>query len=200
MMKFYCFKVLFSDESKYNLHGSDGRAYVWRKPNTEFHINNTRATVKHGGGSVMVWGCMSAAGVGRLHFIDGKMDQFMYLNILKENVLQSAAKLGIETNFSYYQDNDPKHTAASVRMWLIYNCPKLIKTPAQSPDLNVIENLWSELAKRVYNRTFSSKDALKRALSEEWEKIPPEYCRNLVNSMSNRLRAVLDSNGYPTKY
>ncbi len=28
-------------------------------------------TVKHGGGSVLMWGCMSAAGVGELHFIDG---------------------------------------------------------------------------------------------------------------------------------
>ncbi len=30
-------------------------------------------TVKHGGGSVLMWGCMSAAGVGELHFIDGIM-------------------------------------------------------------------------------------------------------------------------------
>ncbi len=31
-------------------------------------------TVKHGGGSVLMWGCMSAAGVGELHFIDGIMN------------------------------------------------------------------------------------------------------------------------------
>lgn len=43
-------KVLFTDESKFNLHGSDGKKYVWRKPNTEFLPNNTRATVKHGVG------------------------------------------------------------------------------------------------------------------------------------------------------
>ncbi len=34
-------------------------------------------TVKHGGGSVLMWGCMSAAGVGELHFIDGIMNSQM---------------------------------------------------------------------------------------------------------------------------
>ncbi len=42
-------------------------------------------TVKHGGGSVLMWGCMSAAGVGELHFIDGIMNSQMYCSILKEN-------------------------------------------------------------------------------------------------------------------
>ncbi len=38
-------------------------------------------TVKHGGGSVLMWGCMSAAGVGELHFIDGVMNSQMYCSI-----------------------------------------------------------------------------------------------------------------------
>lgn len=60
--------VLFCDESKFNIFGSDGRSYVLQTPNTELH--NLRPTVKHGGNSVMVWGAMSVAGVGNLHFID----------------------------------------------------------------------------------------------------------------------------------
>ncbi len=46
-------------------------------------------TVKHGGGSVLMWGCMSAAGVGELHFIDGIMNSQMYCSILKEKMLPS---------------------------------------------------------------------------------------------------------------
>ncbi|CAI9553438.1 unnamed protein product [Staurois parvus] len=34
--------------------------------------------------SVLLWGCMSAAGVGELHFIDGIMNSQMYCSILKE--------------------------------------------------------------------------------------------------------------------
>ncbi|GFW98994.1 transposable element Tcb1 transposase [Trichonephila clavipes] len=46
-------KVIFSDENKFNIFGSDGRHTVWRKPNTAFDPKNLRPTVKHGGGSVM---------------------------------------------------------------------------------------------------------------------------------------------------
>lgn len=148
----------------------------------------------------MVWGCMSSAGVGNLCFVDGKMDRFGYLNILKENLKQSAEKLGILENFAFYQDNDPKHKSNVAQMWLIHHCPKLLQTPAQSPDLNVIEHLWEELARRVYKSKFKTLDELKEGLLEAWYSIEPEVCKNLVNSMPRRLQAVIDSKGYPTKY
>lgn len=148
----------------------------------------------------MVWGCMSNAGVGKLHFIDGKMDKYVYLDILKQNVKQSADKLGIKNQFAFYQDNDPKHTSEVAKLWLIHNCPKLLSPPPQSPDLNVIEHLWDELARRVYKNTYNNIGQLKEALQNEWEKIPSEVCANLVKSMRNRLRKVIESKGYATKY
>lgn len=118
---------MFTDESKFNIFGSDGRVNVWRKPGEELKLKNMRGTVKHGGGHVMVWGCMSASGVGNLHFIEGNMDKWMYLDLLKKNVKESATKLGIQDTFKFYQDNDRKHTAHVVREWLLSNCPRVIK-------------------------------------------------------------------------
>ncbi len=64
--------VLWSDETKINLFGSDGVKSVWRQPGEEYKDKCVLPTVKHGGGgSVMVWGCMSAAGTGELQFIEG---------------------------------------------------------------------------------------------------------------------------------
>ena len=60
-------KVIFSDESKFNIFGSDGQNYMWRKPNTELAIRHLHQTVKHGGGSVMVCGCMTASGKGNIY-------------------------------------------------------------------------------------------------------------------------------------
>ncbi len=51
-------------------------------------------TVKHGGGSVMVWGCMSAAGTGELQFIEGTMNANMYCDILKQSMIPSLRRLG----------------------------------------------------------------------------------------------------------
>ena len=63
------------------------------KPGTTHHLANTIPTVKHGGGSIMQWGCFSAAGTGRLVRIEGKMNAAMYRDILDKNSLQSALDL-----------------------------------------------------------------------------------------------------------
>ncbi len=81
--------VLWSDETKINLFGSDGVKCVWRQPGEEY-----KCSVKHGGGSVMVWGCMSAAGTGELQFIEGNMNANMYCDILKQSMIPSLWRLG----------------------------------------------------------------------------------------------------------
>ena len=59
----YWNRVIFTDESKFNLYGNDGRCKVW-KPNQELNDANLCPTFKHGGGSVKVWGCTRAGDVG----------------------------------------------------------------------------------------------------------------------------------------
>ncbi len=85
--------VLWSDESKVNLFDSDGVQHMWRRPGEEYHENCALPTVKHGGGSIMVWGCMTTAGTGELRFIEGNMDSNMYCDILKQKMMPSLQKL-----------------------------------------------------------------------------------------------------------
>lgn len=75
-----------------------------------------------------------------------------------------------------------------------------MKTPPQSPDLNVIENLWSKLETEIRNHKISNKEDLKKALLEEWGKISPDYTKKLVESIPNRLTEVIRSKGLPTRY
>lgn len=192
--------VIFADESKFNICGSDGRTMVWRKPNTELNSSNLQATVKHEGGGLMVWGCVSAHGVGDLVFIEGIMDSRRYLELLQAHLRQSAAAMGILPSFKYYEDNDPKHRARIVQEWQLYRCPKVIHPPPQSPDLNIIENLWDELDRRVHQTPVLSKAALKERIQVEWRKLDPDYIRKLASSMPNRLQCVLDQKGYSTRY
>ena len=77
--------VLWTDRSKFNRFGSDGKQNVRRPQNQELSPRYTLKTVKHGDGNVIVWGSFSWCGVGPLHRIQGTMDQHMYKEIL-ENV------------------------------------------------------------------------------------------------------------------
>ncbi|KAJ4427525.1 hypothetical protein ANN_25173 [Periplaneta americana] len=158
--------VICSDETKINLFGSDGIQTVWRKANTADNVENTLPTVKHGGGSIKLRGCMSSKGVGTIHFIDDNLNKWGYLNILKNNVKQSVEKMGLLASYMFQQDNDPKHTAEINKLWLIWNVPKQLRTPAQSADLNPIEHLWPILKRRVRKCKVTSKEDLKRNLGE----------------------------------
>lgn len=156
-------------------------------------------SVKHGGDSVTVWGAVSYNGVGNLEFVEGNMNKEMYLNILKNNLKQSATKLGIENTFHFYQDNDPKHKSYIVRSWLLYNYPKVIETPPQSPNLNPIEHLWEHLERQIRtNHKIKSKKDLREVL--EWNNIPVSITQKLVNSIPKRLQAVIKGRGNPTRY
>lgn len=111
-------KVIWSDETKIELFGLNSKRYVWRKPNTAHHPKHTIPTVKHGGGSIMLWGCFSSAGTGQLVRIEGKMDAAKYTQILEENLRPSARQLKMGRWFTFQHDNDPKHTAKKTTQWL----------------------------------------------------------------------------------
>ena len=87
-------KILWSDETKIELFSLNAKCHVWRKP-------GTIPTVKHGGGSNMLWGCFAAAGTGKLVRIEGKMNGAKYREVIDENLLQSNLDLRLERRFTF---------------------------------------------------------------------------------------------------
>ena len=99
--------VIFSDESKYNLFGSDGCQWCHRRVGEEFLDRNVIKAVKYDSRSLMVWGCITSHGVGHLHQINGIMNAQMYCNILETSLLGTLSDHGMSSGFFFFQqDND----------------------------------------------------------------------------------------------
>ena len=156
--------------------------------------------MKHGGGSVMVWGCFTKMEMGKLCVLDRTLDRIYYRQILEENLLPSVSKLGLGSNFTFMHDNDPKHTSALVKDWLKKNGIRILQWPSSSPDLNPIENLWDVLEDRVKKHHTKNKEELALLLMEEWDKIELPVLVKLAGSVSSRLNKCIKMKGYPTRY
>lgn len=186
--------VIFSDESKFNLFYSDGKVSVWREPGTGLETQHLNKTVKYGGGSVMVWGCFSYHGVGKLVFIDGIMEDPRYVDILSRNLQSSAVLMGLD-RFIFQQDNDPKHTSKLAREYFDKKNITIMQWPPQSPDMNPIENLWADLKNKVAEKLPKNITELKEIITSEWALITKETCENLANSFKNRALKLYRAKG-----
>ncbi|KAI3407895.1 hypothetical protein GPALN_016368 [Globodera pallida] len=102
--------VLFSDEAPFHLYNSAVRRFIRRPPQTRYHKRYIVPTVKFGGGTVMVWGCMSRDGLGPLVRIHGTMDRFQYRDIMQAHMLPHLRDK-MPPDVVFQQDNDPKHTS-----------------------------------------------------------------------------------------
>ncbi len=170
------------------------------KPTQHFIKKNIIPTVKHGGGSVMVWGCFAASGPEWLAIIDGTMNSALYQKILKENVRPSVCDLKLKHTWVMQQDNDRKHTSKSTSEWLKKDKIKVLEWLSQSPDLNPIEMLWHDVKQSIHARKQSNVAELKQFCKEQWDKIAPQRGETLIASYREHLIAVVAAKGGTTSY
>lgn len=196
-------RVIFSDETKINRFGSDGKKWCWCRDGESLQPRGVKQQRKGGGGSLMIWGCITAKGVGYICDIEGIMDQRLYKEILENELADTIEYYELdEEKIIYQHDNDPKHTAKSVQEHLKEQEFQVMLWPAQSPDVNPIENCWSYVKSKLYSyeKPASGLRELWERVEKEWENIPKDYIDNLYESMPRRMQAVIKSKGYWTKY
>ena len=127
-----------------------------------------RPTVKHGGGSVMFWACFSRKRVGKIVVNNGKMDSIDYVDILANNLKESAKMMNFK-HFKFQQDNDPKHTSQHTRDYFIAAGIEVLDWPPYSPDLNPIEHFWAQVKQELSTIKISNKKELFENVIRIWK-------------------------------
>ncbi len=187
-------KVLFSDESKFCISFVNKGPRVQRKGGEAHSPSCLTSSVKFLQ-SVMIWGAMSSFGVGSLCFLKTNVTAPVYHYILEQFMLPYADKLFKDADFIFQQDLAPAHTAKSTKSWLNDHGVGVLDWPANSPDLNPIENLWSIVKRKMRNKRPKNADELKATVKETWASIPPQQCHKLITSMPCRIEAVIKEKG-----
>jgi transposase len=197
-------RVIWSDETKINRFGSDGRHYTYKRTTERLQPKHVKQTVKHGGSNIMIWGCITYDGPGYLAKIDDIMDKVLYQKILEEDLELSMDYYDMERQKTIFQhDNDPKHTAKTVVEYLEKQPYTVMEWPAQSPDLNPIENIWAMVKLRLYR----DYDAAPKGIHELWDRVQEvwnnlteEECKKVIETMPKRCHDVIKQKGYWIDY
>ena len=148
----------------------------------------------------MVWGCMSARGVGKLCFLKKTVNAAVYRDVLETFLIPTIEEQFGEEDIIFQQDLAPAHAAKSTKDWFAEKQLEVLAWPANSPDLNVIENLWAIVKRKIRVRKPTTLDQLKQNIASAWEAVSAETCDKLVKSMPRRLQAVIQAKGAATKY
>ncbi len=143
-----------------------------------------------------------ASGKMKIKRLKGKQNSESYQQTLSECLLEDNS-INLPHNWTFQQDSTGYgiHGNTSTQNWIKVNIPRQIfPWPAQSPDLNVIENCWAELRRSLNGIRTRTVEEFWNAIKREWKNLDQDFIKALVESVPRRLAAVIEAGGGNTKF
>lgn len=199
-------KTIFTDECRATLDGPDGWRRGWVLDTMEVPVIMRR---QQGGGGVMFWAAIVDNRLVGPFKVESnvKMNSETYSAFLDEYFFKWYKKQtrAFKLNCMFMHDNAPAHASHYTAQYLAskgISDNKIMQWPAQSPDLNPIENLWSTVKRELYpgDKQYTSVNQLWKAIQKVCANIKPEEIKKLTQSMDDRLFKVVQKNGKYIKY
>ena len=136
---------------------------------------------------------------------EGDVNTDVYINILPTSLLDTLEYCGLDRkSFRFQQDNATPHTSVPTKQWFQrqgFPLKLILDWPSQSPDLNPIEHVWNQQKRRLnaYPARATTIAELEATIHQEQYKFTKENCLKCIDSMSNRIKAVIRGKGGPTR-
>jgi transposase len=195
-------KIVWTDESSFEVGDNFRQIRVWRTAEEKYDYDYNIPIFKSGRTTLMVRGAFTATRKSRLVVFErGRRDAKSFVEDVYEGELtrfMTEVQDGI-----LMEDGAPVHSSAVASKWRQnHQIQKIEDWPANSPDLNSMEHIWSLLGDALNRRPRQPHDipTLVVALVEEWNALPQETLTMLVNTMPHRLKEVRERHGRNTHY
>ena len=186
--------VVFSDESKFQYFGPRNKVLTLKGKARPVAPRPSHSP------SFMVWGAISLRGVTPLAIIHGSVDSVKYQDILDGHLLSTMRELYPE-GFVFQQDNAPCHVSRSSKQFFKDRKFEVIGDwPANSPDLNPIENVWGWMKRQEGSKARVSAQEWRERIEKSWSSLEHDFIKNYIESMPRRIEACIAAKGGYTKY
>jgi transposase len=197
-------RVVWTDECSFTT-GDFGSIYVTRQ--AEERLNSACCIPKFRGySSWMIHGSISGSQKGKLVVFEkqwGKITAAVYTQFVLPSIYQFYREVMAEVGFLraiLMEDGASVHTAKLTQSWHLYHGIIQMKWPANSPDLNPIENVWRLLKYRIGRRFPKTEVEVRCFIEEEWAKLTIQDFEKYIREMPERCKAVIAANGGHTKW
>ena len=186
--------VIFSDESTIQL---DQHSRLCFRKRLQPRLLKQRA--KHPL-KLHIWAGISKRGATSVIMFTGIMDAERLERVYEAGLIPFIREY-YPDHHRLYQDNDPKHCSHRIEDYFEEKGINWWPTPAESPDLNPIENLWGSL-KQYLRNTYKPKNLqeLKDGIQHFWNTLTPEVCTRYVNHLQKVIPTVVEKEGGPSGY
>ncbi|CAM4879112.1 unnamed protein product [Rotaria socialis] len=178
--------VIFTDESNFEILNRKNRIYIRRFRNDLKRFERSQPQVHK----------------GPIVFYDGPLNYDKYIDILDQHLPTAYEKFLPQSprKILLQQDNARPHVSIKTRKHFKKKKINPIPWPANSADLNLIENIWSILDDKLLKYNINNTEQLKTALKMAWMEISHDTIQKLFESMSKRIRQVIKRRGFASHY